>query len=175
MMNISLFHNFFTAFRAVLLSILRAAGKRRNMAESNYKDLGQKFKSEIENALSSGDFKGLNDLVSDTVNMAVSDAANKAGQATENFRQGVKNGQANMQQDATYRNVGPQHDYQPDYYSYVNRKGEVEYRRGKYDYRRPDSERRVNKTQELYNKHYNIYQKIKNFSIEPILCQYKQK
>ncbi len=130
-----------------------AEGKRRNMAESNYKDLGQKFKSEIENALSSGDFKGLNDLVSDTVNMAVSDAANKAGQATDNFRQGVKNGQANMQQDATYRNVGPQHEYQPDYYSYVNRRGEVEYRRGKYDYRRPESERRVNKTQEFIKKH----------------------
>lgn len=49
----------------------------------NFRDYGQQFKYEIEQALNSGDFSGLNQLVSDTVGMAVSGAADQMNRAAD--------------------------------------------------------------------------------------------
>lgn len=49
----------------------------------NMQDYGQQFKIELEQALSSGDFSRLNQLVSDTVGMAVSGAAGQVTKATD--------------------------------------------------------------------------------------------
>lgn len=49
----------------------------------NFRDYGQQFKYEIEQALDSGDFSGLNQLVSDTVGMAVSGAADQMNRAAD--------------------------------------------------------------------------------------------
>jgi len=62
------------------------------MSESqNNKDYGQQFKAELEQALGSGDFSGLNQLVNDTVKAAVSGAADQV----------IKGVQAGMNSDVT--------------------------------------------------------------------------
>ena len=62
----------------------------------NMQDYGQQFKIELEQALGSGDFSRLNQLVSDTVGMAVSGAAEQVTKATaylskENTSEAVRN------------------------------------------------------------------------------------
>lgn len=49
----------------------------------NMQDYGQQFKIELEQALGSGDFSRLNQLVADTVGMAVSGAAEQVTRATD--------------------------------------------------------------------------------------------
>ncbi len=70
----------------------------------NPHDYGQQFKMELEHALNTGDFSRLNQLVSDTVGMAVSGAADQVTKATDyiskEMEQSVHAARNGYQQDA---------------------------------------------------------------------------
>jgi hypothetical protein len=60
--------------------------------QKSYNDYGQEFKSELENALNSGDFSGLNRLVTDTVNAAVSGVSDQVNKGVAAVQSGIYQG-----------------------------------------------------------------------------------
>ena len=60
--------------------------------QKSYNDYGQEFKSELENALNSGDFSGLNRLVNDTVNAAVSGVSDQVNKGVAAVQSGIYQG-----------------------------------------------------------------------------------
>ncbi len=60
--------------------------------QKSYNDYGQEFKSELENALNSGDFSGLNRLVNDTVNAAVSGVSEQVNKGVAAVQSGIYQG-----------------------------------------------------------------------------------